>query len=177
MTQPPRYADGLSVRPPHSAEIADEKLLALPIHELVARIRELEERVARYERSTDLSAALLAAHPGRPAVASQARIGRPRIPDLQAQQIAWARAAEPGGTIERWIAARGIGLLFSGRVRNSASARIRTLVFALAYIYAARTGCRMTEGRLEQIVTRCVGYAKAGRALLRCSASPDTSSS
>ncbi|WP_176079507.1 hypothetical protein [Paraburkholderia tropica] len=146
--------------------------LTLPPDVLVARICELESRIARYERSTALSAALLATDPDRPVPRSQARLGRPRIPDLQAQQIAWARAAEAGGAIDRWMTARGIEGSASGRVRDSATARIRAFVFALAEIYAAQTGCRMSAGRLEQIVTRCTGYAKAGRALLRCSASP-----
>lgn len=141
--------------------------LTLPPDLLVARIRELEGRMARYERTTALSAALLAATPLRPGTASQARIGRPRIADLPAQQVAWARAAAPGGAIDQWIKAQEVGQPFPLQIRNSASARIRVFVCTMLDLCTAQTGCRIPEGRREQIVTRFIGYAKAGRALLR----------
>lgn len=143
-----------------------DRSLALSAPILHARIRELEAKLARYERSASLANALMSSS-NRPAPMRQARVGRPVDLELPARQIAWAIASAPGGSIERWLQANDIELKPIGRVRSSAHSRIRTFVFVLFDMHEAQTRNVITEGRREQISTRLTGYAKAGRALLR----------
>lgn len=139
-----------------------DPLLNLPAHQLVARIRALEKRLAAYDRSSSLAKALLTV-PGRPAIRPQARIGRPPVLDLEDRQIAWAIAAAEGGTIDRWLNQNGVALRPIGRVRNSAYGRVRTMVFVLA----EANGITAPSARLEQIARKFANQAKAGRVLLR----------
>src|ERR1700682_4867033 len=110
---------------------------------LLERIRELEARLARYERSAFLAGALLSAGRASRCLERQPRLRRPGDVTLPARQIAWAIAAAEGGSIERWISESDIALKPAGRVRNSAHSRIRTLVFALLDMREAQTGERI----------------------------------
>jgi hypothetical protein len=152
----------LSSHLPSETRQAEDRLLALPVDQLVTRIRALEARLGRYERAAALSNALMSLKP-----AETHRAGRPVDPDLPGRQIAWALASAPGGSIDRWIAANGIDMRPVGRVRDSAHSRIRTFVFASAEKQEQMTGAVVSVGRLEQTVTRLNNYAKAGRALLK----------
>lgn len=144
-----------------------DPLASLPAPMLIARIRELEARLARYERSTAISTVLMAPTPVRTAASPPAPLGRP--PDLErpARLIFLAKASMPGGTIDQWMLRYGIAPRPLGRVRNSSHTRIRTMVLAIVELYERQTGERISEGRQNQVITRIVGEAKAGRALLK----------
>lgn len=162
MTQSRDVAGAPSRQFRHPHEIADEELLALPAHELIARIRALEMRLTVYDQPNSLARALLTV-PGRPAIHPQARIGRPPIIDLEDRQVAWAIAAAEGGTIDQWLHRNGVPLRPIGRVQNSAYGRVRTMVFVLA----EANGITAPSARLEQIARKFANQAKAGRVLLR----------